>query len=773
MHRYRRRGGVSGDSFRGVSRILSELLRSRGIDTEEKAQAFLHPSLEQLHDPFLMQDMDRAVTLIRDIISRGGKIQVYGDYDTDGVCATSIMLTLFRMLGAHADFRIPSRHTEGYGLNSEAVEEIARDHDLLITVDCGITSVEEVRTAHQLGMKVIVTDHHQVPDEVPEADAVLNPLLGDYPFRRLCGAGVALKICQAMLGREAVEACIDLAALATVADVVPLIDENRVIVCYGMKAMEKGKRPGLQAMIRNAGCTFPMTSTQLAFRLAPRINAGGRLEDAGQCVTLLCSQDTQVCEQTAAHLEENNRLRQIMQSDIIRIVDDQIRRTVDFFDDRCIVVMGEDWNPGVIGLAAGKICETYHMPTVILSHTGEKAVGSCRSVPGVNIHAMLSRCADLFQRFGGHEQAAGLTMDPALVPELRRRLNLAIRENCDEEALIPFDDYDMPLTLPEVTLEMIEDLERMEPTGFGNPSPLFYCQDVFVQQASAVGKDGSHLKLSLLQDNVMCDGIAFGMGRMAGTLQRVDLLVSPQRNEFRGIVKPQVQVESIRVAQGAAAVPGENRIFPLFMQELGILASNDLTIPAPSAKTVTRRQALGMGRGTLYICHTAQGASSLAAEKELDVAVGHAEDPRPFPTLLICPELDRLEDRWKQIVLMDGDVLPGEAALIGQRCPRAEICALKPDKLIGSLREIRDKMSLEFLRHFYVVLRKPPDMDGKQMRALMKQESLNFPEVHTALTVLARAGLIDYALEPLRVTVHAGRKGDPFGTDIMRYLKKI
>ncbi len=770
MLRFKQRGIPVSEPMEGFSVQMTQLLRNRGIDTPEKAEAFLHPSLTELYDPYQMQDMDKAVALIRRAVQEGVGIQIYGDYDADGVTSTSIMLHVFEKLGVRADFRIPSRHSEGYGLNVQAVKEIADNHGLLITVDCGITNHEEVQAARDLGMTVIVTDHHQLPETPVAADAILNPLCGSYPFRRLCGAGVALKLCQALLGMEGVMECIDLAALGTVADLVPLIDENRVIVHFGMQKMSEKKRPGLDAMIRQAQCILPMTSTQIAFRLGPRINAGGRLEDADQCVYLLTEKDPDKVEDIAAHLEENNRKRQAMQNEITSRAMQEIEEKTDFFDDRCIVVMGENWNTGVIGLAAGRICEKYHFPTIVLSHMEDKAVGSCRSVPGVNIHAMLSRCADLFERFGGHEQAAGLTMKPELVGELRRRLNLLIRENCEASALIPVAEYDMPLELENVTLDFIEQLECMEPTGFGNPAPVFLCRDCHVQQAMSVGKDGAHLKLQLLQKDTLRDAIAFQMGARAGQhLDRVDVIYVPQKNEFRGAVSPQMQVMAMRGAQGTAAVPAGTRIFPALLQEFKYLSSKELTIPEPEERprNVPRTRVVRRERGTLLIGHSEAQAASLAAEMELDVEVGRVADPRGFNTLLLAPDLAQLQDVWQQIILIDGDVLPGEYAWIRQKCPRAEIHTLKADTFSEELRALR--MDTDQLRAIYrstVMCAGPLDA-----RRVMQELNVTAEQLMLALEAFAEVGLITWTLRPLKVQRIPGVKASPDDSPVLQYVR--
>ena len=349
----------------GVPKQLLSLLLDRGIDTPEKIDKYLHPEMTDLHDPMLMQDMDRAVAVIRDAIAKGEEIVVFGDYDVDGVTATAILLTYLRKQGATVSYYIPDRHGEGYGLNLAAVEQIASHAKLLITVDCGITCPAEVARAIQLGMRVIVTDHHQLGPELPVCSAVLNPLLGNYPFRRLCGAGVAFKLVQALGGMEAIGPLWELAAMATIADIVPLLDENRVIVSFGLRAMAATQRPGLIALMESAGVDMSSVSaSDVAFRMAPRINAGGRLALASRGVELLTTRRLDTAREIAAELDQDNTKRRELELDIFSQADEKTRNETDFLTERAIVVCGEGWNPGVIGLAASRLVEKYKWPAV-------------------------------------------------------------------------------------------------------------------------------------------------------------------------------------------------------------------------------------------------------------------------------------------------------------------------------------------------------------------------------------------------------------------------
>ena len=583
MLRFVQRGSVR-PPMEGFSPWFSRLLQNRGIDTPEKAARYLSPSLEQLADPFLMPDMDKAVSLIREALAAGTSVCVYGDYDVDGVCATSILLETLREKGARVRFRIPKR-SEGYGMNVQAVKELyAEGVRLLITVDCGITNHEEVRLARELGMTVIVTDHHELAETLPPADAVLNPKRAPYPFPHLCGAGVAFKLVHALYGLEEALKHLEPAALATVADVVMLTDENRVIVREGLRRCAQTRRRGLATLIRLAGLNETVSAGDVSFRLAPRINAGGRLEDAGQCVRML-TEDTDEAEQIAVNLDALNSKRQAEQTAIQREAEEQVR-SWSFRDNLVLFVRGEDWNRGIIGLIAGRLCERWHYPTIVFS-SGEDglSVGSCRSIEGVNMHATLTDCArryreshgaELFEKFGGHAMAAGLTIRTERIPELQQLMNLVIPDLCrDLSCYVPSEEYDCALPLEQVTLETVAELEQLEPTGFGNPPPVFRVQGAQVQAMRRVGADGNTLKLTLMEGRELRDGVGFHMGQLADEgLETVDVLFVPTRNEFRGRVAAELQVKRLRAASGSAPVAREELLFDGLLQETDLLTEN-------------------------------------------------------------------------------------------------------------------------------------------------------------------------------------------------------
>ena len=529
---------------------FSALLRLRGVGSEEEARRFLSPSLNDLHDPFRLSGMEKAVSLIREAVAARDRIMIFGDYDADGVCAASILLETLTELGAQVSFRLPSRHADGYGLNEAAVRETAKLAKLLITVDCGISNNAEVALARSLGLTVIVTDHHQLPEELPPADAVLEPLLDDYPCPYLCGAGVALKLCQALLGRAGAEKRLDLAAVATVADVVPLTGENRIIVREGLRRLNAARRPGLSAMLEVSGTTPPLSADDLAFRIAPRLNAAGRLGDAGICVRLLLTGREETARSAARQLEEMNRSRQAQEREITAAALAQAAEQAVSPEDRVVLVAGEGWNPGLIGLTAGRLCEKFERPAVVLSvpEGGGPAVGSCRSVPGVHLFETLQACSDLLVRFGGHAQAAGLSVARESIPALRDRLNEVLREKYSEDCFRRELPYDLSLPFGLWSEETLGMLRQLEPTGCGNPPPAFLLRDVSIQSLRRVGRDGAHLQITALDENsTFFRAVAFSCGDTADRpLEDADLLYTPTVNRFNGRTSIEARVLAIR-----------------------------------------------------------------------------------------------------------------------------------------------------------------------------------------------------------------------------------
>lgn len=673
----------------GQPRRLLELLIERGIDTPEKAKKYLYPKKSDLYDPFLMQDMDKAVAVIRDSIQKNEEIVVFGDYDVDGVTATAILLTYLRKQGAKVGYYIPDRHGEGYGLNISAIEQIASHAKLLITVDCGITCPVEVAKARDLGMRVIVTDHHQLGPELPDCEAVLNPLLGSYPFRRLCGAGVAFKLVQALGGSEAIESLWELAAMATIADIVPLMDENRVIVTFGLRAMAKTQRPGLIALMESAGVDCQkVTSSDVAFRMAPRINAGGRLALASRGVELLTTRRIETAREIAAELDSDNTKRREIEMEIFKQADEMVIQEIDFRSERAVVICGSGWNPGVIGLAASRIVEKYKWPTILLSEENGICVGSARSISGVDIHQAMATCRDLFIRFGGHAQAAGLTIEKKNVEEFRRRLTEAIRAQCSPEAFIPTEEYDLELELPEITEELVDAFSAMQPTGFGNPAPVFCLRGVQTADVKAMGKDGAHLRMRLVQNGEMRSAVGFRQGELVqGMPEVIEAIVSLSVNVWQDRRSVQCELRSLQAYMPAKAflVECQRRAGELAD---GFIRTAALRGPAEGGRIElmtlekakdTLSQELHKGyQGTIICVHTLAALKKLSVHlalirAQIDYAVGSFNDIRVFNTLIMTPEWDKINCQPKAIFALDGFLCDGERDQVLSRFPGARV----------------------------------------------------------------------------------------------------
>ncbi len=751
----------------GLPERLLELLLDREIDTPEKIERYLHPKREDLLDPMLMQDMDKAVNVIRDAIEKHEEITVFGDYDVDGVTATAILLTYLRKQGAQVGFYIPDRHGEGYGLNIAAIEQIATHSKLLITVDCGITCAAEVARAKELGMRVIVTDHHQLGPQIPECEAVLNPLLGHYPFRRLCGAGVAFKLVQAMGGTEAIEPLWELAALATIADIVPLMDENRVIVYYGLAAMAATQRPGLIALMESAGVDLQkVSSSDVAFRMAPRINAGGRLALASRGVQLLTTRRMDTAREIAEELNQDNIRRRELEIEIFQQADEMTRQQIDFMNERAIVVCGEGWNPGVIGLAASRLVEKYKWPTILLSRDGDICVGSARSIPGVNIHEAMSTCRDLFIRFGGHAQAAGLTIEAKNVPEFKRRLSEAIREQAAPEAFIPTEEYDLELELSEMTEAFVDAFSAMQPTGFGNPAPVFCVRGVHTTDVRTIGKDGAHLRMRLAQGSDMRSAIGFRMGDRAANLPEViEAIITLSINVWQD--KRSVQCE---LRQMQAYMPGKAFIAECQRQSEKISNAMLSTLCLPDqkaeniermtleqAKTVLASEFEKGYQGILIGVHTLAALKLLnvhlaVMHAQLDYVLEKTEDIRGFNTLVMVPDWANIAFSPRLIVAMDGMLSDGERVLVKEKFPKARVIEVTDMRMQSSSAACRLLPDDSSLRQLYKALRQREKTDCT-MNVLSAATGLEEDMIRCGMRIMQQLGLIEYTLYPLSFKV--------------------
>ena len=732
----------------GLPAWLCALLAARGVTTAEDAQRFLHPAADQLRDPLALHGLEKAAAIIRDAAAQGKRAVVYGDYDVDGVSASAILYETLGMLGMTRQVYLPDRHKEGYGLNIPAVEKLVREADLLITVDCGITSIAEVSRAKEKGMTVVVTDHHRHLDTLPPADAVVSPLLGDYPFPGLCGAGVAWKLALALAGEQAME-LMELAAIATVADMVPLTDENRVIAALGLERLAHTKRPGLRAVMERAGVQGTVSSDQVGFQIAPRMNACGRMVSARIAFDMLTTRDRAEAEELAARMEALNQERKAEENMVLEAALSQAAQ-MDLVENHAIVVWGEGWNSGVVGLAAGRVAEQFAYPTVALAVDGDMCVGSARSAGEIDIYKALSQCADLFERFGGHRQAAGLTLKRENLEAFAQRLSQAVAEQNGGKPVKPTVVCDGKLTLREVTEETVRWLEKLEPFGMGNSAPRFLCEDAQALSLRAVGAEGRHLKCSFRQGSELRDGIFFGGGTWAGkTAGRFRFAFSPTLNEFRGKVSAECRVYALQMLPESLDRDADREAVSLFSE-----AHSDGSVPVLSPDELP--SIMASGQGALLLCRCLDTALAMRRVfPEADFCLDEAMDSRAFNTILLCGSASRVSPAFRQIVFCDGDTGEGEAYQAA--CPLATVWALPATDELKSLlaASFADK---DALRNCFIQLRSQSFRDLYGFAAAC---GLTVAQAAFALAVLRDIDLIDLYPSPFRVSLRPMRKRSP------------
>jgi single-stranded-DNA-specific exonuclease len=533
----------------GVGEATAGVLARRGYGDSETARAFLAAEPPG-HDPFLLGDVEAACARIRRTIEAGGRICVHGDYDVDGICATALAVTALRGLGADVQWHLPSRFEEGYGVSRETLTRLSREScSLVLTVDCGITAVEEVADAKAAGLDVVVTDHHRPGETLPDCPIVATRP-SDYPFPELCGTGVVFKLLEG-LGAEDLDRHLDLVALATVADVVPLLDENRALVAAGMRRLARTSKPGLRALMRVGGVDPAAVDTgAIAFRLAPRINAAGRLGHPGAALELLLTEDEAEAGRLAGELETLNRDRQVVEERILR---DAIRQVEAWSEPERrrlgYVIAGEDWHRGVIGIVASRLVERFHRPVVLIAgaEPGEDWVGSGRSVSAFDLHAALGACSHLLGRWGGHRAAAGLSIAPGNVEAFAEAFAEHAAGVLSPEDLRPVIPVDAVVRGSELTLGLCEELERLAPFGLGNPNVTLLAVGAELSDLAAVG-EGKHLRLAVTAAGARSGAIAFGRGAALDRYRapgRYDVAFKLAANHWNGTVTPQLVVRAI------------------------------------------------------------------------------------------------------------------------------------------------------------------------------------------------------------------------------------
>lgn len=545
----------------GINRVLATLLVQRGIETFEQAKHFFRPALEQLYDPFLMKGMQEAVARIDKAIASGEKILVYGDYDVDGTTAVALVYSFLRKRYSNIGNYIPDRYSEGYGISYTGIDfAIEHSYSLVIALDCGIKAVEKVEYASQRGVDFIICDHHLPGDSIPQAVAVLDPKQPEcnYPFKELSGCGVGFKLLQGFCQVKGIPLTelypyLDLVAVSIASDIVPVIDENRILTHFGLHQLNTAPSRGLKAIIKLAGIEkHTIAIDDIVFRIGPRINAAGRMESGKSAVDLLCAEDDSIAYEMGSVVNSCNNDRKFVDRTITHEALRLIADDPTLHNRKTTVLFNPEWHKGVVGIVASRLIETYFRPTVVLTESNGLATGSARSVPGFDLYQAVEACADLLENFGGHMYAAGLTMKVENVPVFKERFEQFVAEHIEPNMLIPQIDIDARLNFGEIDDKFYRILKQFQPFGPGNMSPVFVTENVYdTGDSRLVGNDRDHLKLSLIQEDnpKIFQGIGFQMSHHYKRIQEgsaFSVCYSIGENSFRGITSIQLRVRDIQ-----------------------------------------------------------------------------------------------------------------------------------------------------------------------------------------------------------------------------------
>jgi len=543
-----------------TSEVIARVLANRNILNPNLARPFFTPNLDMLHNPYLMQDMDKAVERVLTNINSGKPIMVFGDYDVDGTTGAASLYLAFQKFGADVTYYIPDREKEGYGLSYHGIE-VAKDIgiDLIITCDCGINAFVQVDFANEQNIDIIITDHHTTDTELPKAHAILNPKREDceYPFKGLCGGGVAFKLITA-IGNELnipltdYEEIIPLITLGTAADVVPIKDENRVIVHHGLNILENLEKPGLKTLLELAGLKGHISVGQLVFSIAPRINAAGRIGDANRAVELLVTDDQDKARLLAKELDNENKRRQIIQQAVVDEALLKVNAEADLKNENALVLANAGWHPGVVGIVASKIKEEFNRPTIIIALENGSGKGSARSVAGFDLYEALTACKTHLDDYGGHPMAAGLTLSNKKLEDFKKAFINFANERLTEENLQATLTLDSEIALQDITPRFMEFLDKLSPYGPGNMRPKFAIRNAEIAGApKVIGKTGEHIRFKIRQGLKSCSAVGFGLSNkyeMLITGQPVDIACVVETNEWQGNTSIQMNVRDIKQA---------------------------------------------------------------------------------------------------------------------------------------------------------------------------------------------------------------------------------
>lgn len=690
---------------------------------------------EDRHDPFLLKGMAEAVPRIQKALQEEEHILVYGDYDADGVSSTALMIYLLRHLGASFDIYIPHRSNEGYGLHNHALDwAVQQGVSLVITVDTGISAYHQIAYASELGIDVIVTDHHEPPELLPEAYALINPKLPDcpYPFKGLAGVGVAYKLAEALLGSEVPEEWCEIAAIGTVADLMPLLGENRSLVRRGLSSMRNTAFPGIRALLSVGGIEMnTVSAVNIAFGMAPRINASGRLDHAGRAVTLLTTEDAAEAQQFAGELDLLNKERQLVVERIVTEATAKLEERISRSGLPDIIVLADQgWNVGVVGIVASKLLERFYRPVIILDIHPETGMckGSARSIPGLDIYAALSSCAELMDHFGGHPAAAGMSLPLDKLEAFDAALNSYAASILTPEDLVAVTAADGEVSIADLTLQAALELERLAPFGMANPLPRFILRRAVVKETRKMGQEGKHLKLVLQQDKLTIEAVAFGKGPLAELLPDgtvVDVLAELSVNEWNGSRKPQLMLQDLSVPKaqlfdlrGAAdAVKQAAHIQELLRTYSGSSPGQSAAV-FQNSRTTPLRDLKGM---SLWVYDEAAGISAVHQ-----------------------PEGTRDEEGLSLLCVLDMPESPEQLEALFTAFPEAENIAL-----LHSIRDGRDRLQVPTRDHFkslyqwIATIAASPTPEHEVLLRLSRQSALGVRMVSRMLDVFDELDFIE------------------------------
>ena len=542
-----------------ISPVIAIVLYNRGIRTEKEINDFLSCDLKGMHDPFLMKDIDKAVERINKAKENGEKITIYGDYDVDGITSIAILYKHFKRLGISVDYYVPDRIAEGYGVNKEALDKIKENgSSVVITVDTGITAVDETEYAKSIGLDMIVTDHHECKEQIPDSYAAVDPKRKDckYPFKNLAGVGVAFKLIQALDMsvplEELMELYSDLVCLGTVADISPLVDENRILVTEGLNRFKTTKNIGLKSLINVTTANNSMVTTStIGYTIAPRINASGRLGCASRSVELFLTDDLKRAEELAEDLCKENTIRQQTEQKMFAEALEYIENHPEMEDDKVLVIPHENWHHGIVGIVSSKITEKFYKPSILFAIDGDEAKGSGRSVNGYNLFEALENCSDILEKFGGHELAAGLSVKSENIDKFRQAINAYNPESLEETKTTPTVSIDATIKATYISNEAVEDINRLQPFGVDNPAPVFATKNIKIHRISTMS-DNKHLRMTLLKDGKYLDTVGFGMGEYYNYFKEgdfVDVAFGLSINDYKGFHNVQLILKDIKLSE--------------------------------------------------------------------------------------------------------------------------------------------------------------------------------------------------------------------------------